>query len=800
MGVIAGWQVGRFAAVRADRLAGDLVVRLDRFPFDPAFRLDSPFEILSWLPLCLAIVTLALCVGGWAFGGRRDRIADSASLCAWISLGATAGAIGAGHVPPDLPRRTAQLHLVQVDAIERRTNGIGWTGTLHASLDTGTWERYRVPIAVLGHGQPATGSYLMEGSCRPPMPRTSWAAPAPRLYLACDAMFALRDQPPSSSGLDRWMAAWEDRMARTRERIANSWQMAMGPESGTFAAWALLGVRPDDATRWLKPFIQTGTLHLLSISGLHLSLLGGAFWVASKIALRGWHGSRWVGLAALTLYAISVGLVACVKRALGMALIAAVGPSWGRSQRIWNGVGWVAALLPLFEPDLPGTVSFQLSLVATCGMILGGILATRVSKRFDEEWGESRLRSVTIALIGASFGATALTLPWSFHHFGDFYPLGILVNLIAIPVMGFVLPCLALAGVCVMLGADASFPWVAIARASGESFLDLLEILAHGSGWLSVRGHLPYEITLSSSVALGGIFWIASRSPRWTLWPALLFVESAFLAFPNPRLPLRVSFLEVGQGDAIVIELPGATWLFDAAPPDASPGRELVPTLLHRGVRRIDRLWLSHGDLDHWGQLTQLLESVIPVDTLVVASPSQFSDRFWTTLSSAPQRPTVIVTHAPWQRSLADSVRVRLHHPGEGVDDLERNDRSLVLELSVGRTNLLLVGDLEKEGEARLRERGGPPRALLAQAGHHGSSTSGSDPWYDEVEPVIAIASLGWDNKFEFPHQSLKDGLSKREITLLRTDLDGTVTVELGNGRVRLGRARPRLTAMADDP
>lgn len=623
------------------------------------------------------------------------------------------------------------------------------------------------------------------------MPRASWAAPGPRLYLACEELYALTGQQPSN-GWDRWVARYEDAMARTRERIADSWRSAMGEESGRFAAWCLLGVRPDDATQWIKPFVQTGTLHLLSISGLHLSLLGGAFWVASKIALRGWQGSRWVGLAALTLYAISVGLVACVKRALGMALIAAAGPSWGRTQRVWNGVGWVAGLLPILEPDLPGTVSFQLSLFATCGMILGGTLATRLSARCDEEWGESRLRAALIALNGASVGATALTLPWSFHHFGDFYPLGILANMVAIPVMGFVLPCLALGGVCVMFGAGPSFPWVAAARGSGESFLELLEILARGSGWLSIRGHVSYETALCASVALVGIFWMAMRSPKWTIVPTLILAESMLLAFPKPQPPLRVTFLEVGQGDAIVIELAHATWLFDAGPPDKSPGRELVPTLLRHGVRRIDRLWLSHGDLDHWGQLKDLLESVIPVDTIVVAAPSQFSDRFWETIASPPERPEVVLAQAPWSRAYPESVNVRLHHPQGPVEDLARNDRSLVLELSVGSSNLLLVGDLEKEGEARVRARGGPPRALLAQAGHHGSSTSGSDPWYDEVDPAIAIASLGWDNKFAFPHPSLLEGLERRGIVLLRTDLDGAITLEWRDDSVKLSRARPR--------
>src|SRR5690606_29046513 len=187
--VLSGWQLGRFVAVRAD-------LRFGAASPASANGLDW-LELLSWLPLVLALLTIVLSAVAWRTSAGRalprwprgtgaggessasgssklatsgvglaGRMASPVALAAWFVLGATAGASSAGHLPPDPPRRTAQLHLVRVDSIESRSSGIGWSGTLHASLDGGTWHRYRVPISIIGPGEPASGEYLVRGTCR----------------------------------------------------------------------------------------------------------------------------------------------------------------------------------------------------------------------------------------------------------------------------------------------------------------------------------------------------------------------------------------------------------------------------------------------------------------------------------------------------------------------------------------------------------------------------------------------------------------------------------------------------------
>ncbi|MFN8549443.1 MAG: MBL fold metallo-hydrolase [Candidatus Eisenbacteria bacterium] len=278
------------------------------------------------------------------------------------------------------------------------------------------------------------------------------------------------------------------------------------------------------------------------------------------------------------------------------------------------------------------------------------------------------------------------------------------------------------------------------------------------------------------------------------------------MSAPEARHPprLRVDVLTVGQGDAILIRAGRARWLFDTGP--GGPFDPLVPHLLARGCRRLDRVYLSHGDLDHWGGIERLLASGVAVDTLVLPERGLFPASFTAMLRAAPRHPVVLRSAAGWERTLGAGVRARLVHPIPGREPLSDNNGSLGLMLEAERLTtsarddslagrrlrILLIADLERPGEEELLRYGLPAPVSLLQAGHHGSRTSSSDAWLDRLRPRLAFASLAEGNRFGFPHPEMSARYEARGIPLLRTDRDGALAFELRGDRLGIEREATR--------
>jgi competence protein ComEC len=323
--------------------------------------------------------------------------------------------------------------------------------------------------------------------------------------------------------------------------------VALGPDAGILAARTFLGPDTPVPSGWDTPFRLTGTMHLLSISGFHFSLLGGVLLLAMRVLLRGSRSAKWPAIWLLGGYAWMVGAPAPVQRSWGGALLLAGGPSWGRAGRTVNALGLVAALLALLEPRFPAGPSFVMSFAATAGVILGGRATAAwldVAKDAAKAQGGhaggphragegrglptnqrptirmptgrlptrglGRARPLLLAL-GVSVGATFLTVPWSFHWFGLLYPLGALANLVAIPAMAVVMAVQVPALFAVAAGAGAGFPFCAVGRLAGDGFLAILRAMAGVSGAWPWTGQLDRVTSLAWMVVAGVALLAAGR-------------------------------------------------------------------------------------------------------------------------------------------------------------------------------------------------------------------------------------------------------------------------------------------------
>jgi competence protein ComEC len=269
---------------------------------------------------------------------------------------------------------------------------------------------------------------------------------------------------------------------------------------------------------------------------------------------------------------------------------------------------------------------------------------------------------------------------------------------------------------------------------------------------------------------------IACAAWGWALWP-------------RPRL--TVTFLDVGQGDAIVVRTAGGgVLLVDAGgrPPDGEDmgRRVVVPFLRSQGVNRIDGLLLTHGDEDHAGGALSVMER-LDVRRILVPDAPQQGETFDRVLAEAARRRIPVARLSRGLRlDWSDGAAAEVVNPaGTAAPTESENDASVVLRLRYGVTSLLLTGDAEAEAEARMAAAGGIEADVLKLA-HHGSKTSTTERFLEAVRPRAAIISCGKRNRFGHPHPDVTERLERRGVRVFRTDRDGAVTVESDGRELRI--------------
>jgi competence protein ComEC len=603
---------------------------------------------------------------------------------------------------------------------------------------------------------------------------------------------------------------WSPRRAAylARRALRAAIDRGVGGEAGAFLKTAVLGDRRGVSPEVEEGFRAAGATHVLSVSGLHLAAVAALFFLivratATRIPRLALYVDPRAVAAAASLPAIGfftllTGEAVATERS---ALMLAIGMGALLVERAASAAPTIAAaalVLLIAHPLQIFDLSLQLSVASVAGIAL---LARRLGPGAATVEGLSRRALRWLWRFGAATAAaTAATAPLVAHAFGEVAPLAPLGNLALVPLVEMAVVPAGLAG------AAAAAIWTPLGRAPlALAAVAARLALAIAAGfraraplWVcrSPNGLETAALTAAGALALAA--WGARRGGRRPLAIAALactLIATASLTARDLRRRtsrgLTVTFLDVGQGDAAVIEAPGgATMLIDGGGTrdgQFDTGARIVePFLRARGIGRLQIVALSHPHPDHLNGLFRVLDR-FEVGAFWSSGDDGHNPEYQRLLALARER------GIPTRQAVVTALGgARIEPLGPYVDDrigapvgLSVNDASLVLRVGFAGRALLFPGDLEADGEGELvgrRDLGQSVSADVLKVPHHGSRTSSSDELVAAVAPRLAVMSLGWHNQFHFPAPEVLARYAAAGARVLRTDRDGAVTVTIAAG------------------
>ena len=625
-----------------------------------------------------------------------------------------------------------------------------------------------------------------------------------------------------------------------RERSERLLNRLLPEPYAALANGMLLGIEAGIPDELYEKFNLTGTSHVIVISGSNVALVTGVL-MALGIKLFGKRGALWPTLGGLALYTLLVGGDAAVMRAALMGGLFVVATVLGRQSTALVSLAAACWAMTLWNPLTLWDVGFQLSSAATGGLILiGPALTDSVTSLWHKlEKGLLRKGSAPDSsqadfLIPRSFGdllrdsllmtvaASVTTYPLIVHYFGRLSLISLFTNVLIAPVQPWIM---IFGGIGLIVGLSgleliaqyllfvpyASLWWTTLIVNWNATFQGgSVEVDAYGGGpmaltyaailglywrkpiaaFLSSLGHraVRFSIAEHREAAAGRqLANLAVAIPPW-MFGILATVAGLvwWLALTQPDGQLHIHFLDVGQGDGIFIQTPSGRQVLIDGGDDSQQLFAELGAVMPFWDRQIDQAIVTHPDWDHMGGQIDLPGRFTLGQAIISENVRLHEDtQIWLAAFDAKNVPVVGLQQGGWL-DLGDGVALwTLWPPQEeelrGLDENDKNERSLVLKLVYGEFSALLTGDTGRPSEERLLRGGQPVAAHVLKVGHHGSEHSSSPAFVEAVGPSVAVIQVGAENRYGHPDPAVLEILGGRLV--LRNDKEGRVHIR-SDGRL----------------